>query len=871
MNRLARALIVVAATVACVQGRVWAQQDSGDYLTLNAGISDTGLEPAALFVPAGRPVQLMLRNRGTQEHHFRVVAMVPDDVRWIAQASPAPDADDDDHSNHHNRQFVRTRAASPGGIVPTGKDVHAYVAVPGDIDIVLFSTSQIGKFAVHCDLHDEQIGTLEVFDDAGRGAEISASPTRRSTLARVLTRNLGMVSDVSATGVEVEATYATPEFVAQSLGGAAAMASLQPDRHIAFLLTERIHTSNLPTAPVTPSLLVDGRAVRPVDSKVVTDSVHHRATVYRFERDAAFGQGHQVMTLRLPTGPQATWHLPLVVPNASAASSGPLGFGEQWGLVLALLGGMVAAMWPCLFQLTVYFIPALAGVAMQEARDPSHPGRQRQVLSAAFYFILGFTVVYTVTGALIGLATQQFGGSAQFEAWQRYVSVAAGVIVIGLSLRVAAKARAPLVCRMPLLSHLSRSKRPATRLEMMLAGLAFATGCMTCFGSALVVGMVVYVGLAQSALYGALVLFLFSLGMAIPLVLAAVAMARALPLLMKLERAVPWMGLGSAALMAGFGVLLISGNYMLVSEWTFRAVNGAPSATAPWNPPMSGTVRKLPPVAASAGQNMNDLQVAVAGESLVLAWMEESTRTIRATESRDRGRHFSPARVVGKLDDRSPVSGHLQLAAWAETQDGVGGALGFEPALTTRVTWTTAAGVAQAWQSRGDSGFEPAGDARSAVVADAWSAVSVGVNTVDPWRTMLIPQGPRLMVAGLVDAFDRPVAAQLVEGPSPLDTLAYIGVDSEGNPFGIWMAPDGILRMQRHPNPDSQTTIGVDLPLVLAKNVSGSVRAAAVATEWGVVVAWVDSTSGSIALREVAFDQLCAPLQAGVPDATPNS
>jgi thiol:disulfide interchange protein len=95
---------------------------------------------------------------------------------------------------------------------------------------------------------------------------------------------------------------------------------------------------------------------------------------------------------------------------------------------------------------------------------------------------------------------------------------------------------------------------------------------------------VVYVGLAQSAFYGALVLFLFSLGMGIPLVLAALAMAKALPLLMKLDRAVPWMGLASAVLMAGFGVLLISGNYMLVSEWTFRLMAGSASLPPAANP-----------------------------------------------------------------------------------------------------------------------------------------------------------------------------------------------------------------------------------------------------------------------------------------------
>jgi cytochrome c biogenesis protein CcdA len=183
---------------------------------------------------------------------------------------------------------------------------------------------------------------------------------------------------------------------------------------------------------------------------------------------------------------------------------------------------------------------------------------------------------------LIGFAAQQLGDSAQFEVWQRYLGMGAGIVVIALAVRVAAKVKAPLVCRMPVLSRVAHSSARATRLEMMLAGVAFATGCMTCFGSALVVGMVVYVGLAQSAFYGAFVLFLFSLGMGIPLVIAAVAMARAVPRLMQLERAAPWMGLLSAVLMAGFGILLISGNYMIVSEWTFRIVHGTVALPGLW-------------------------------------------------------------------------------------------------------------------------------------------------------------------------------------------------------------------------------------------------------------------------------------------------
>jgi cytochrome c-type biogenesis protein len=552
-------------------------EGAADYLTLNVEIADGAIRPASVFIPAGRPVQLLLRNRGSMEHHYRVVGLVPDDLVWVSRAESAPEdavTDDDEHSHHHDRQFVRWRVTSPAGIHPTGQEIHAYVAVPGDVDMVVFSASQTGTFAVHCDLHPEEVGKLTVFD-GGAPPTAPASARQRQALTLALSRNLGSVDDpgAGASGVLVEATYAPAEYVTQALGGAAAMAALQPDRHIAVMLTERTHTANLPVKSRAPDLFVGGNRVPLVDQKVMTDSVHHRATFYRFARNAAFGKGHQVMTLRLASGQEATWHLPLIVPNAGDGAGAPVGLGEQWGLILALMAGMVAAMWPCLFQLTVYFIPALAGVAMQEASGQSKRSHRRRVLVAAFYFILGFTLVYTATGAVIGYAAQQLGDTAQFDVWQRYLGVGAGIVVIGLALRVAAKVRAPLICKMPILSGMANSNKPATRLEMMLAGLAFATGCMTCFGSALVVGMVVYIGLAQSAFYGALVLFLFSLGMGIPLVIAALAMARALPLLLKLERAVPWMGLASATLMAGFGILLISGNYMIVSEWTFRAID----------------------------------------------------------------------------------------------------------------------------------------------------------------------------------------------------------------------------------------------------------------------------------------------------------
>ena len=584
-----------------------------DYLTLNIAISDSDIEPSSVFIPAGRPVQLLLRNRGTTEHHYRVVGLAPDDLAWIDRdVSPRSAVVPGDEHNHHGRHFVRLRATSPAGISRTGDEVHAYVSDASRVDVVRFTTTQTGTFVVQCELHPEKVGKLTVFEPDGPPAIASAvSARQRQALALALSRDLGSVDYPGVSGVHVDVTYATDEYVMQALGGAAAAEAFQPEQHVAFLLTERIHTANLPADSPLPDLYVNGAPVPLIDRKVMTDSPHHRATFYRFARDDAFGSGHQMMTLRLSSGHEAAWHLPLVVPDVGNAG-GAIGISEQWGLILALLGGMLAAMWPCLFQLTVYFIPALAGIAMQDTAA-SKGARRRQVLRAALFFILGFTALYTATGALIGYAAQQLGDTGGFDVWQRYFGVAAGVVVIGLAVRVAAKARAPLVCRMPVLSRMAHSNKAAGPLEMMIAGLAFATGCMTCFGSALVVGMVVYIGLAQSALYGAVVLFLFSLGMGVPLVIAAVAMARALPLLMKLETAVPWMGLTSAVIMAGFGTLLLSGNYMVVAEWSQRVASDAAS---------------VPNV--SSGLGIIGVITIALGLAGVLAWMGANGRTRRS-------------------------------------------------------------------------------------------------------------------------------------------------------------------------------------------------------------------------------------------------
>ena len=65
-------------------------------------------------------------------------------------------------------------------------------------------------------------------------------------------------------------------------------------------------------------------------------------------------------------------------------------------------------------------------------------------------------------------------------------------------------------------------------------------------------------------------LFLFSLGMGIPMVIGALAMAKVLPLLFSIEKELPWTGLASATIIGGYGVPLITGNFMAITGWVYQ-------------------------------------------------------------------------------------------------------------------------------------------------------------------------------------------------------------------------------------------------------------------------------------------------------------
>lgn len=467
------------------------------------------------------------------------------------------------HNDIHHRTIKLTYSVPGSGRLLANPDAHSLSLVIPTGDQIESSANTF-TWRLPLTLPDG-LDAAALFTAVEPPENLAAAPASLSAMSDALRRERDGMAYGGVSGIEVNVTYAPPEYFTKAFPPRL-LERYAPETAFVFVITESTHANDLPDG--LPALTLNtsqGTQVPELVEERVT-SPHHRVTIVRFDGASPKEAGVGPVSLEFPEGQSFVWALPVAYDRTGSLSP----FGVSWASLFAVMAGLIAAMWPCLLQLTVFFIPSLAGLSMEEVSKSVVVVQRFQVVKAALFFILGFTLVYTLAGGLIGFAAQELGESANFETIQRYIGIGGGIIILLLALRVAAKVRAPLVCKMPILSRMGK-KGSAKPWEMMLAGLAFATGCMTCFGAALVISMVVYVGLSGSAYFGALILFLFSLGMGIPLLIGALLMTKLLPLLGRMEKWVNRLGLASAVLMVGFAILLISGNYMVLSEWAYGA------------------------------------------------------------------------------------------------------------------------------------------------------------------------------------------------------------------------------------------------------------------------------------------------------------
>lgn len=232
-------------------------------------------------------------------------------------------------------------------------------------------------------------------------------------------------------------------------------------------------------------------------------------------------------------------------------------------IALAIAAGALSFLSPCVLALLPVYLAFLGEAAVApNAAGPSAavPSRGGSVLPQALLFVIGFSVLFVVVGTSIGLF-----GAPLFRI--PVARQAAGIAVIALGI-VSTGAFGPILDRCRI--GLDPAALPTARSVRALALGAFvAIGWTPCIGP--VLGAILTMGASSgSTPVVALLLTAYSIGLAIPFLVAAIAFPRLRPLVEVLRRHHRVVQVVSGLLIVLIGVLIFLNAFeRLASLFTF--------------------------------------------------------------------------------------------------------------------------------------------------------------------------------------------------------------------------------------------------------------------------------------------------------------
>ena len=226
--------------------------------------------------------------------------------------------------------------------------------------------------------------------------------------------------------------------------------------------------------------------------------------------------------------------------------------------------GLVSFLSPCVLPLVPPYLGYLGGTTIDQMgnKDEIDPLLRRRVVLASVFFVLGFTTVFVGFGA----------GASVFGQWiqahKNQLAVVAGLVIIVFGLHFLGVLRVPLLYRE---ARVHSSPQGASLAGAYVMGLAFAFGWTPCIGPVLATVLTLAANEASLGA-GVRLLFVYSLGLGIPFVLAAVAIGPFLGFLKRFRRHLGRVEMAMGVLLIATGVLILTGGLNWFGTWMIENV-----------------------------------------------------------------------------------------------------------------------------------------------------------------------------------------------------------------------------------------------------------------------------------------------------------
>jgi cytochrome c-type biogenesis protein len=220
-------------------------------------------------------------------------------------------------------------------------------------------------------------------------------------------------------------------------------------------------------------------------------------------------------------------------------------------LSLAFTAGILSFLSPCVLPLVPSYLAYVGG---------SGVAKRSLLIRNALLFVLGFSLVFIALGA----SASALG--SLLRANREVLTIGGGVLVILFGLVLLGVIRLPVLMRD---TRLQARHDASTPLGAVLLGMAFAAGWTPCIGPVLG-GILTLAGASGTLLEGVAMLAVYSAGLAVPFLLAALALEPFLRMSRRMRRWLPWVERAAGGLLVVAGVLMVTGTYTRLNTWLLR-------------------------------------------------------------------------------------------------------------------------------------------------------------------------------------------------------------------------------------------------------------------------------------------------------------
>ncbi|MBU3090533.1 cytochrome c biogenesis protein CcdA [Clostridium sp. CF011] len=223
-------------------------------------------------------------------------------------------------------------------------------------------------------------------------------------------------------------------------------------------------------------------------------------------------------------------------------------------ILLAFSAGLLSFLSPCVLPLVPAYISYLTGSSIEELKD----GKAKlSVLYKSFGFVLGFSIIFI----LMGVSISSLG--KLLITHKNLFRKVGGTLIVVFGLHTIGLFKIKLFYREKRFLYFDKIKGPFSSVIM---GMAFATGWTPCIGPILS-SILIYATSMNSIGKGVLLLIMYSLGLAVPFILTAMAIGSFTKQFRKFSIYLPIISIISGILMIIMGVMIFTNKLAILSQY----------------------------------------------------------------------------------------------------------------------------------------------------------------------------------------------------------------------------------------------------------------------------------------------------------------